>query len=64
MDNQQKIEILKQNNPFLSASTSDPWVNQFPDVKSVNKEVYNFVFNTISQKRKHPGYNVILEAKV
>ena len=55
MDNQQKIDLLKKNNPFLSASTSDPWMNQFPDVKSVNKEVFDFIFNTISQKSKHPG---------
>ncbi len=54
MDNQRKIEILKQNNPFLSASTSDPWLNQFPDVKSVNKEVFDFIFSAISQKIKHP----------
>ncbi|MBU2512822.1 ATP-binding protein [bacterium] len=45
-----KIEILKTNNPFVSASTGDPWVNRFPDIQSINDKAYSLISRLIDQK--------------
>ncbi len=58
MENQSKLDVLKRNNPFLSSSTADPWTNNFPDVRTVSKDVFDFIFSTLVQKKQNPDVGI------
>ncbi len=47
-----KLEILKEHNPFISSSTGDPWIQKYPNVESINQNVFSFIHNIISQKQR------------
>ena len=55
MDNKEKIERLKKNNPFSSSSVGNPRENLFPIVKTINKRTYDSLLRLINQKIKNPS---------
>ncbi|MBU3916591.1 hypothetical protein KKA14_13745, partial [bacterium] len=52
IDSEKKLEILKNNNPFISSSSGDPWGNPYPDVESINNHVFEFLSDIVRQKKK------------
>ncbi|QTA92168.1 p-loop containing [Desulfonema magnum] len=54
-DNDRKINILNQENPFTSSSVGDPWEDKYLDVKSINERAFKEIFQLIEQKIKNPA---------
>ena len=55
MTDSQYLEILKEKQPFVSSSVSDPKDHIFPDVPSINSDVYHSLINLIRNKSQHPS---------
>jgi GTPase SAR1 family protein len=49
------LDILKQRQPFVSSSVSDPKDHMFPDVPTINGKVYRSVIDLIRMKRQNPS---------
>lgn len=54
-DNEKKLNILKEENPFTSSSVGDPWEDKYLDVRSINERAFNEVSQLIDQKIKNPA---------
>ena len=55
MSNEEKIEKLRQNNPFLSSSVGDPRDNPYPDIAAVNEPAFLGLSQLIRQKAASPS---------
>ncbi|MBF0451791.1 MAG: hypothetical protein HQK75_13895 [Candidatus Magnetomorum sp.] len=55
MTDKERLELLQQKNPFASSSVSDPKEHPFPDVPSINKNVYDALIQLIRFKNQHPS---------
>lgn len=53
----ERLEILKRNNPFTSSSVGDPWESKYPDVPSINEPAFKGLCQLIDQKSKNPALN-------
>ncbi|MCI0526979.1 MAG: ATP-binding protein, partial [Nitrospira sp.] len=53
----EKLEILKRNNPFTSSSVGDPWESKYPDVPSINEQAFRGLCQLMDQKAKNPSLN-------
>jgi Cdc6-like AAA superfamily ATPase len=49
------INILKQRQPFVSSSVSDPKDHIFPDVPAINGKVYQSVIDLVRMKSHNPS---------
>lgn len=58
IDSEKKLELLRQHNPFMSASAGDPWLRKFPDVASINQHVFRFINEIVRQKSEDLSGNV------
>jgi len=47
-------KILKENNPFYSNSHPDPWVPNFPNITSLNGDVFDSIIRIIGHNKTHP----------
>jgi len=56
MNNDEKLNILKRENPFTSSSVGDPWEERYPDVESVNKLAFEQITQLIDQKTDNPAH--------
>jgi len=54
---EERLEILRQNNPFTSSSVGDPWEGTYPDVPSINEQAFKGLCQLIDQKTKNPALN-------
>lgn len=57
------IESLRENNPFYSSSHPDPWVRQFPNITSINGEVFSSIVRIINKKQNQSSNPVGLLIK-
>lgn len=57
------IESLRENNPFYSSSHPDPWVRQFPNITSINGEVFSSIVRIIQKKQNQASNPVGLLIK-
>jgi hypothetical protein len=48
------LEILKQRKPFASSNVSDPKDHLFPDVPSINADIYHSVIDLVRMKSQNP----------
>ncbi|MBF0225703.1 MAG: hypothetical protein HQK76_09640 [Desulfobacterales bacterium] len=53
---QEKLDILKDKNPFLAASIENVWNKRYTDVKSINEKQLNEVISLIEDKAKKPYF--------
>ncbi|MCP4108720.1 MAG: hypothetical protein GY749_24765 [Desulfobacteraceae bacterium] len=51
-DYEKRLSALRQENPFTSSSVGDPWEDKYPDVETINKNVYEGLRQLIRQKAK------------
>ena len=58
MDRQAKLERIREHNPFISASTADPWNDTSPDVGRINGEVFSDMMVLIRSKKQAPDTGV------
>lgn len=56
MNKDEKLNILKRENPFTSSSVGDPWEERYPDVESVNKLAFEQITQLIDQKTENPAH--------
>jgi Cdc6-like AAA superfamily ATPase len=49
------LELLEQKQPFASSSVSDPKDHIFPDVDSINKNVFQSIIDLIRMKSQNPS---------
>jgi hypothetical protein len=54
---QEKLERLKEYNPFVSSSAGDPWEGRYADVPSINRAAFNGIFRLLAHKAKAPLEN-------
>ncbi len=54
----EKLGILKDNNPFSSASVGDPWEGRYPSVGSINDAAFEGLRRLIRQKATNPALPV------
>lgn len=47
-------ERLRENNPFYSSSHPDPWVRQFPNITTLNGEVFSTIMRIIRNQKNKP----------
>jgi hypothetical protein len=47
-------EILQENNPFYSNTHPDIWIRQFPNIPSINGDVFSSIIRIIENKQKNP----------
>lgn len=57
MNYHEKLDILKERNPFTSSSAGDPWEGKYPDVESVNRNAFEGICQLIKQKSADPAEN-------
>lgn len=57
MNYHEKLDILKERNPFTSSSAGDPWEGKYPDVESVNRNAFEGICQLIKQKSADPADN-------
>ncbi len=55
MNNDEKIQMLRKNNPFLSSSVGDPRDNRYPDIAAVNEPAFLGLSQLIRQKTASPA---------
>jgi hypothetical protein len=62
----ERLRVLKEKNPFISSSASDPWDNCYPHVESINKSSFDGLCSLIEQKRisNSGGYAGLLLGEV
>jgi len=53
----QPLNILKENNPFISSSVGDPWVSRYPNVPDINYHAFEGILTLMNQKSEHPALN-------
>jgi len=53
----QPLNILKENNPFISSSVGDPWVSRYPNVPDINSHASEGILSLMNQKSQHPALN-------
>ncbi|MBW2306347.1 MAG: hypothetical protein JRG73_05360 [Deltaproteobacteria bacterium] len=51
----EKLDILKEKNPFASNSAGDPWAGKYLDVTSINKHAFEGLCRLIGQKTRDPA---------
>ncbi len=54
-DKENKLNTLREQNPFTSSSVGDPWEDKYPDVRSVNERAFKEISQLIDQKSKNPA---------
>ncbi len=54
---QEKLDRLKEYNPFVSSSAGNPWEGRYPDVPSINKEAFDGLCRLLAQKAQSPKEN-------
>lgn len=57
IENNEKLAILKERNPFCSSSAGDPWEGKYPDLPSVNQHAFEELCRLIRQKAAEPASN-------
>lgn len=55
MNRDEKLNILKEKNPFISSSVGDPREGKYPDVESVNENAFEGLCQLIRQKAANPA---------
>jgi len=48
------LESLRKNNPFASHMAADPWINNFPDIASINRQAFEEIRILIERKATAP----------
>lgn len=48
-------EILLENNPFYSNTHPDPWIRQFPNISSINGDVFSAIIRIMQSKQQNPS---------
>ena len=58
MNRDEKLNILKEKNPFTSSSVGDPREGKYPDVESVNENAFEMLCQLIRQKAADPAQSI------
>jgi len=48
-------EMMLENNPFYSNTHPDPWLRQFPNISSINGEVFSAIVRIMQNKQQNPS---------
>ena len=51
------LDLLRRNNPFVSASVGDPWDRQYPHVPAINDQAFQGLCHLMRQKAHTPDLN-------
>ncbi|OQY53645.1 MAG: hypothetical protein B6245_22595 [Desulfobacteraceae bacterium 4572_88] len=54
-DNERKMNLLRDENPFTSSSVGDPWGEKYLDVRSINERAFREISQLIDQKIRNPA---------
>jgi len=57
MNSEEKLKILRRDNPFTSSSAGNPWETRYPDVVSLNRSTFDGISQLIRQKTREPSHN-------
>lgn len=54
-NNEKNLEKLRENNPFMSSSSPNPWDNSSPDIEQLNKNASENIEYMIQHKSHNPS---------